>query len=149
MRHIPYGVDRPPGAVRPVPVGGQGCVTFGFFGSVNPQKGLEILISAFRQHKAEAFRLVVRGNMQHFPKYAKRVRASPRPIRASPSSGFTVGELCGAVRDRRAGRALGLVRHALRRARAFRAGGLSLRPGRAVGSCSTGATATFRAGDPP
>jgi glycosyltransferase involved in cell wall biosynthesis len=75
MRHIPYGVDRPPGAVRRVPVNGPGTVTFGFFGSVNPQKGLEILVSAFRQYKCEQFRLVVRGNMTHFPKYAKRVRA--------------------------------------------------------------------------
>jgi glycosyltransferase involved in cell wall biosynthesis len=68
-------VDRPPGAVRRIPVDGPGHVTFGFFGSVNPQKGLEILVSAFRQYKAENFRLVVRGNMTHFPKYAKRVRA--------------------------------------------------------------------------
>jgi len=75
MRHIPYGVDRPHGAVRRIPVNGPGTVTFGFFGSVNPQKGLEILVSAFRQYKCDQFRLVVRGNMTHFPKYAKRVRA--------------------------------------------------------------------------
>lgn len=75
MRHIPYGVDPPPGTVRRTPVGGAGRVTFGFFGSVNPQKGLEILVSAFRQYKSDALRLVVRGNMTHFPKYAKRVRA--------------------------------------------------------------------------
>jgi glycosyltransferase involved in cell wall biosynthesis len=74
MLHVPYGVDAPQGVIRPLPVNGEGTVTFGFFGSVNPQKGLEILISAFRQYHNEAFRLVVRGNMQHFPKYAKRVR---------------------------------------------------------------------------
>ena len=98
MRHIPYGVDRPPGAVRPVPVGGQGSVSFGFFGSVNPQKGLEILVSAFRQYKAEAFRLVVRGNMQHFPKYAKRVRGfaelDPRITFLGP---YGPGELAAAL----------------------------------------------------
>ena len=74
MLHVPYGVDAPEGAIKPLPVNGEGTVTFGFFGSVNPQKGLEILISAFRQYHNEGFRLVVRGNMQHFPKYAKRVR---------------------------------------------------------------------------
>ncbi len=75
MLHLPYGVDPTGGSVRPQPVAGPGTLTLGFFGSVNPQKGLEILISAFRQHRAPAFRLVVRGNMTHFPKYAKRVRA--------------------------------------------------------------------------
>jgi glycosyltransferase involved in cell wall biosynthesis len=75
LRHIPYGVEPPAGSLRKVPVGPAGQITFGFFGSVNPQKGLEILVSAFRQYKCDAFRLVVRGNMQHFPKYAKRVRA--------------------------------------------------------------------------
>ena len=74
MLHVPYGVDAPAGAIRPLPVNGEGTVTFGFFGSVNPQKGLEILVSAFRQYHSDRFRLVVRGNMQHFPKYAKRVR---------------------------------------------------------------------------
>jgi glycosyltransferase involved in cell wall biosynthesis len=74
MLLVPYGVDPPEGRIAPLPVNGEGTVTFGFFGSVNPQKGLEILISAFRQYHAEGFRLVVRGNMQHFPKYAKRVR---------------------------------------------------------------------------
>jgi glycosyltransferase involved in cell wall biosynthesis len=75
MVHVPYGVDPPAGPVRPLPVNGEGTVTFGFFGSVNPQKGLEVLVSAFRQYRHDAFRLVVRGNMRHFPKYAKRVRA--------------------------------------------------------------------------
>ncbi len=75
MIHVPYGVDPLPGDVPPVPVHGEGTVTFGFFGSVNPQKGLEILVSAFRESRDEQLRLVVRGNMQHFPKYAKRVRA--------------------------------------------------------------------------
>jgi len=74
MLYIPYGVDRPAGLLRKIPVNGEGTVTFGFFGSVNPQKGLEILVSAFRQYRCERFRLVVRGNMQHFPNYAKRVR---------------------------------------------------------------------------
>jgi glycosyltransferase involved in cell wall biosynthesis len=74
MVHVPYGVERPAGTLRRLPVNGPGTVTFGFFGSVNPQKGLEVLVSAFRQYKSEAFRLVVRGNMAHFPKYAKRVR---------------------------------------------------------------------------
>lgn len=74
MRHIPYGVDPLPDTIAPIPVE-PGAVTFGFFGSVNPQKGLEILISAFREYKCEKFRLVVHGNMRHFPKYAKRVRA--------------------------------------------------------------------------
>ncbi|MGQ0553748.1 MAG: glycosyltransferase family 4 protein [Planctomycetota bacterium] len=75
MLHVPYGVDPAQGVIAPLPVRGPGTVTFGFFGSVNPQKGLEILISAFRQHRNESFRLVVRGNMRHFPKYAKRVRS--------------------------------------------------------------------------
>jgi glycosyltransferase involved in cell wall biosynthesis len=75
MMHVPYGVDPPFGELRPLPVNGEGTVTFGFFGSVNPQKGLEVLVSAFRQYRHDAFRLVVRGNMTHFPKYAKRVRA--------------------------------------------------------------------------
>lgn len=74
MRHLPYGVDLPSGSIKPLPVAGEGTVTFGFFGSVNPQKGLEILVSAFRQYRCKEFRLVVRGNMQHFPKYARRVR---------------------------------------------------------------------------
>ena len=75
MLHLPYGVDAPTAGLRKLPVNGPGTVTFGFFGSVNPQKGLEVLVSAFRQHRCDAFRLVVRGNMRHFPKYAKRVRA--------------------------------------------------------------------------
>jgi glycosyltransferase involved in cell wall biosynthesis len=75
MLHVPYGVDPAMGEVRPLPVNGEGTVTFGFFGSVNPQKGLEVLVSAFRQYRNDAFRLVVHGNMTHFPKYAKRVRA--------------------------------------------------------------------------
>ena len=75
MTYVPYGVDAPDGLVKPLPVNGPGTVTFGFFGSVNPQKGLEILVSAFRQQRCDRFRLVVRGNMQHFPKYAKRVRS--------------------------------------------------------------------------
>ncbi len=75
MLHCPYGVDPPQGSIRPVPVAGEGTVTFGFFGSVNPQKGLEILVSAFRECHGNRLRLVVRGNMTHFPKYAKRVRA--------------------------------------------------------------------------
>jgi glycosyltransferase involved in cell wall biosynthesis len=75
MLHVPYGVDPAFGTVRPLPVNGEGTVTFGFFGSVNPQKGLEVLVAAFRQFRNDAFRLVVRGNMTHFPKYAKRVRA--------------------------------------------------------------------------
>lgn len=75
MLHVPYGVDPPAGAVRRLPVGGEGTVTFGFFGSVNPKKGLEILVAAFRECRARNLRLVVRGNMTHFPKYAKRVRA--------------------------------------------------------------------------
>lgn len=74
MLHIPYGVDPPAGRVKQVPVGGEGSVTFGFFGSVNPQKGLEVLVSAFRDMVAPSARLVVRGNMTHFPKYARRVR---------------------------------------------------------------------------
>lgn len=74
MRHVPYGVDPLPDTIKPIPAE-PGVVTFGFFGSVNPQKGLEILISAFREYKCERFRLIVHGNMQHFPKYAKRVRA--------------------------------------------------------------------------
>ncbi len=75
MRHLPYGVDAPEGRIKAIPVAGEGTVTFGFFGSVNPQKGLEILVSAFRECHGERLRLVVRGNMTHFPKYAKRVRA--------------------------------------------------------------------------
>jgi len=75
MHHLAYGVDPPEGAIKPLPVNGEGTVTFGFFGSVNPQKGLEILVSAFHQYRCSDFRLVVRGNMQHFPKYARRVRA--------------------------------------------------------------------------
>ena len=75
MRHLPYGVDLPEGRLRSLPVNGEGTVTFGFFGSVNPQKGLEILISAFRDSRCDRFQLVVRGNMSHFPKYAKRIRA--------------------------------------------------------------------------
>jgi len=74
MIHVPYGVDPPPGPLDEVPVGGEGTVTFGFFGSVNPQKGLEVLVSAFRDMVAPTARLVVRGNMTHFPKYARRVR---------------------------------------------------------------------------
>jgi glycosyltransferase involved in cell wall biosynthesis len=75
MLHLPYGVDPPVGNLKSIPVAGKGTVTFGFFGSVNPQKGLEILVSAFRECHGERLRLVVRGNMTHFPKYAKRVRA--------------------------------------------------------------------------
>jgi len=75
MRHVPYGVDPVRDVSREMPVAGEGTVTFGFFGSVNPQKGLEVLISAFRDCKGDNLRMVVRGNMQHFPKYAKRVRA--------------------------------------------------------------------------
>ncbi len=74
MRHVPYGVDPLPEPIAPIPVE-KDVITFGFFGSVNPQKGLEILISAFREYKCERFKLIVHGNMQHFPKYAKRVRA--------------------------------------------------------------------------
>jgi len=75
MLHVPYGVDAPRGKLKPIPIGGTGTVTFGFFGSVNPQKGLEILVSAFRECLGNRLRLVVRGNMTHFPKYAKRVRS--------------------------------------------------------------------------
>ena len=75
MRYLPYGVAPLPGVNRNVPVHGDGTVTFGFLGSVNPQKGLEVLSSAFRENRSKALRLVVRGNMQHFPSYAKRVRA--------------------------------------------------------------------------
>jgi glycosyltransferase involved in cell wall biosynthesis len=75
MRYVPYGVEPLPGVNRNVPVHGEGTVTFGFLGSVNPQKGLEVLISAFRESRSKSLRLVVRGNMQHFPSYAKRVRA--------------------------------------------------------------------------
>lgn len=75
MRQLPYGVDPVQDVSANLPVAGEGTVTFGFFGSVNPQKGLEVLISAFRDCKGDNLRLVVRGNMQHFPKYAKRVRA--------------------------------------------------------------------------
>jgi glycosyltransferase involved in cell wall biosynthesis len=98
IRHVPYGVDRPRGELRALPVAGEGTVTFGFFGSVNPQKGLEVLISAFRQDRSEAFRLVVRGNMTHFPKYARRVRAfaelDPRIIFRGP---YAHGELAEAL----------------------------------------------------
>jgi glycosyltransferase involved in cell wall biosynthesis len=75
MRYVPYGVEPLPGVSRKVPIHGDESITFGFLGSVNPQKGLEVLISAFREYRSNRFRLVVRGNMQHFPKYAKRVRA--------------------------------------------------------------------------
>lgn len=75
MLHLPYGVDPPTGHIKHIPVAGEGTVTFGFFGSVNPQKGLEILVSAFREVHGNRLRLMVRGNMTHFPKYAKRVRA--------------------------------------------------------------------------
>ncbi len=75
MLNIPYGVDPLLGVSRNVPVHGEGTVTFGYLGSINPQKGVEVLISAFREKKAPGFGLVVRGNMEHFPKYAKRVRA--------------------------------------------------------------------------
>ncbi|MDG2150038.1 MAG: glycosyltransferase family 4 protein [Planctomycetota bacterium] len=75
MLHCPYGVDPLQGEISKIPVAGEGTVTFGFFGSVNPKKGLEILVSAFRECRGSRLRLVVRGNMTHFPKYAKRVRA--------------------------------------------------------------------------
>jgi glycosyltransferase involved in cell wall biosynthesis len=98
MLHVPYGVDPPATAVRSMPVNGPGTVTFGFFGSVNPQKGLEVLISAFRQYRCDRFKLVVRGNMQHFPKYARRVRAfadiDPRITFRGP---YGHGELAGAL----------------------------------------------------
>ena len=98
MSHLPYGVDPPVGAVKPIPVAGEGTVTFGFFGSVNPQKGLEILVSAFRECLGSRLRLVVRGNMTHFPKYAKRVRSfadvDPRIIFKGP---YGHGELAEAL----------------------------------------------------
>ena len=98
LLHMPYGVDAPPGDVRPVPVGGRDQVTFGFFGSVNAQKGLEILVSAFRECRGERLSLVVRGNMSHFPKYARRVRGlaetDPRVIFKGP---YAHGELNDAL----------------------------------------------------
>ncbi|GJM22358.1 MAG: glycosyl transferase family 1 [Planctomycetota bacterium] len=75
IRHLPYGVNLPQGSIAPMPVNGPGTITFGFFGSVNAQKGLEVLVSAFRDCKSDRLRLVVRGNMTHFPKYARRVRS--------------------------------------------------------------------------
>ncbi|MFT7464532.1 MAG: glycosyltransferase involved in cell wall biosynthesis [Pseudohongiellaceae bacterium] len=98
LLHMPYGVDPAPGDVRPVPVGGRDQVTFGFFGSVNAQKGLEILVSAFRECRGDRLGLVVRGNMSHFPKYAARVRGlaetDPRVIFKGP---YAHGELSDAL----------------------------------------------------
>jgi glycosyltransferase involved in cell wall biosynthesis len=98
LLHLPYGVNPPPGDVRAVPVGGRKQVTFGFFGSVNAQKGLEILVSAFKECRGENLRLMVRGNMSHFPKYARRVRGlaetDPRVIFKGP---YAHGELSDAL----------------------------------------------------
>lgn len=98
MRHLAYGVDPPAGSIRSVPVNGPGTVTFGFFGSVNPQKGLEVLVSAFRECRGDRLRLVVRGNMAHFPKYAKRVRAfADIDARISFKGPYGHGELAAAL----------------------------------------------------
>lgn len=98
MLYIPYGVDAPQGSIKPVPVGGRDQVTFGFFGSVNPQKGLEVLVAAFRECRGDRLRLVVRGNMAHFPKYAARVRGlaetDPRVLFKGP---YAHGELAEAL----------------------------------------------------
>jgi len=98
LLHLPYGVDAPQGEIRAVPVGGRDQVTFGFFGSVNSQKGLEILVSAFKECRGESLHLVVRGNMSHFPKYARRVRGlaetDPRVIFKGP---YARGELADAL----------------------------------------------------
>jgi glycosyltransferase involved in cell wall biosynthesis len=98
LLHMPYGVDPPEGSITPVPVGGREQVTFGFFGSVNPQKGLEVLVSAFRECRGDRLRLQVRGNMSHFPKYAARVRSlaetDPRVLFRGP---YAHGELAEAL----------------------------------------------------
>ncbi len=98
MLHIPYGVQPLPTVPRKMPVAGEGTVTFGYLGSINPQKGVEVLISAFRDYRSDSCRLVVRGNMQHFPKYAKRVRAfadiDPRINFMGP---YDYGELSGVL----------------------------------------------------
>lgn len=96
--HIPYGVDPPGGTIKPVPVGGRDQVSFGFFGSINAQKGLEILVSAFRECRGDRLRLVVRGNMTHFPKYARRVRAQAETdARVVFKGPFAHGELADAL----------------------------------------------------
>lgn len=99
--HLPYGVDPPVGSVRPVPVGGRDRVTFGFFGSVNPQKGLEVLVSAFRECSGQQLQLVVRGNMAHFPKYAGRVRglaeSDPRVVFKGPYAHHELADALSAI----------------------------------------------------
>ena len=101
MIHLPYGVDQPVGSVRPVPIGGRDKVTFGFFGSVNPQKGLEVLVSAFKDCPGDMLELVVRGNMSHFPKYAARVRglaeADPRVIFKGPYGHHELADALSAI----------------------------------------------------
>ena len=101
MRHLAYGVQPLEGPMAALPVAGEGTVTFGFFGSVNPQKGLEVLVSAFRECRAENLRLEVRGNMTHFPKYAKRVRAfadiDPRIVFKGPFGHDELGQVLSTI----------------------------------------------------
>ncbi|MFN0204887.1 MAG: glycosyltransferase [Planctomycetota bacterium] len=79
LARIPYGID--PSRLANLKANNSVEVTFGYFGTIAPHKGLLQLVEAFLTTKTNA-KLIIRGKMQEFPEYAERI---VKLIGANPS----------------------------------------------------------------
>jgi glycosyltransferase involved in cell wall biosynthesis len=76
IRHLPYGLDRSRGAVRPAQPAARdrAVLQVGYIGSISRHKGVHIAIAAVRALARHDVRLCVHGSLDSHPDYAAELR---------------------------------------------------------------------------